>query len=426
MDVADFVASTLAEFEPMNTRLILSAARPLVAFVFAATACQQSANTRADATNELATRPRLPTGAFLDPVAPASPVGSMPLAMVLAPGGGQLVVLLNGWREQGVQVVDRLTGQVTQTLLQPAAFLGIAFSPDGRALYTSGGNQDVVYRYDWAAGRATLADSIALAVKRPNRSGRSYPAGIALSRDGSRLYVAENLFDSLAVVDVASRRVVQRFGTERYPYGVAVAPDGRVFVSAWGGHTIAMFRPNADGSLEADGQLRVARHPSALALSNDGSRLFVASGSTDRVAVVDTRARRVIAELNDAPPAGPREGSTPNALALDAAGTRLYVAEADNNAIGIFDLSPATSGVATATGRDSLAGRVPVEWYPTAVIAAGDTLLVANGKGRSTAPNLDYPHPGTGVHTSRPRSYTLGQLTGSVMMYAISRTSPWR
>ena len=405
----------------MNARSVRTSV--LLLFAISMAACQQAANTSADATNELANRPRLPTGAYLDPVVPASAVGSMPLAMVLAPGGGQIVVLLNGWREQGIQIVDRQTGQVAQTLLQPAAFLGITFSPDGRTLYTSGGNQDVIYRYDWAAGRATLADSIPLAVKEPDRSGRSYPAGIAVSRDGSRLYVAENLFDSVAVVDVAAKRVVQRFGTERYPYGVAVAPDGRVFVSAWGGNTVALFQPNADGNLQADGQLRVARHPSALALSSDGSRLFVASGSTDRIAVVDTRARRVITELSDAPPAGPREGSTPNALALDATGTRLYVAEADNNAIGIFDLSPTTSGVATAAGRDSLAGRVPVEWYPTAVIAAGDTLLVANGKGRGTAPNRDYPHPGTGVHTTRPQTYTLGQLNGSVLAAPVARAS---
>jgi YVTN family beta-propeller protein len=391
------------------------------ALLAAGAGCRPSPQTAADSRNELSGRPRLPTGAYLDPVASAITVGSMPLAMVLAPGGEHVVLLLNGWREQGIQVVSRRTGRVEQTVVQPAAFLGIAFSPDGRSLYTSGGNQDVIYRYDWASGRATLADSIPLAVKRPNRSGRSYPAGIAVSRDGTRLYVAENLFDSLAVVDVAAKRVVQRFGTERYPYGVAVTPEGEVFVSAWGGNTVSMFRPNGDGMLAADGRLRVARHPSALLLNADGTRLFVASGSTDRVAVVDTRARRVIGELLDAPPGGPREGSTPNALALDASGTRLFVAEADNNAIGVFDLSAATSGVAAAAGNDSLAGRVPVEWYPTAVIAAGDTLLVANGKGRGTAPNPDYPHPGTGVHTTRPRTYTLGQLDGSLLFAPVAR-----
>ena len=124
-----------------------SALRSTIAMAMAAiAACQQSPQTTASSASELSGPPRLPTGARLDPVSNAWPVGSMPLAMALAPGGRQIVVLLNGWREQGIQVIDRQTGAIAQTVLQPAAFLGLAFSPDGRSLYTSGGNQDVGYR----------------------------------------------------------------------------------------------------------------------------------------------------------------------------------------------------------------------------------------------------------------------------------------
>ncbi|MCA1817616.1 MAG: alkaline phosphatase family protein, partial [Acidobacteria bacterium] len=48
---------------------------------------------------------RLPTGLRLDPTGDPITLGSLPLAMLPAPGGEKLIVSLGGWREQGVQVV---------------------------------------------------------------------------------------------------------------------------------------------------------------------------------------------------------------------------------------------------------------------------------------------------------------------------------
>jgi YVTN family beta-propeller protein len=404
-----------------------AAAALAAAALVAVAACRPAPPQSARAGDSLTTvQPRLPTGARLDPAGRSADVGAFPLGMTLAPDGERVVLLLSGWREQGVQVVDRASGKVLQTLLQPAAFLGLQFSPDGQTLYASGGNQDVVYRYRYAQGRLALTDSLVLAAKAAGKPGTRYPAGLALSPDGRTLYVAENLGDSLAVVDVASGRVTARFPTERYPYGVAVAPDGTVYVSAWGGRSVHVFAPSAGGGLAERARLAVARHPSALLLNRDGSRLFVASGSTDRVVVVDTRSGRVVTQLLDPPPEGPAEGSTPNALALSDDGTRLFVAEADNNAIGVFDLGPVTANVPAAAGTDRLAGRIPTGWYPTAVIALGDTLLVANGKGRGTGPNPDGPQPATSREHQGPergRSYTLGQLSGTYTVLPLARAS---
>jgi YVTN family beta-propeller protein len=384
-------------------------------------ACRPGAPAGLREFDELAGRtPDLPTGVTLDPEGDLLEIGQFPLAMVSAPGD-RVVLLLNGYRDQGIQVVDRATGRVLQTVLQPAAFLGLAFSPDGRTLWASGGNQDVVYRYDWRDGVATLRDSAVLALKPdPNRSGTRYPAGVAPSPDGRYLYVAENLADSLAVVDAATGTVTLRLPSGRYPYGVAVRPDGVVYVSAWGGSEVTAYGPAIEGGLVLLGRIPVGRHPSALLLNADGSRLFVASGSTDRVAVVDTRAGRVVAELRDPAPAGPDQGSTPNALALSDDGTRLYVAEADNNAVAVFDLSAATSGVGGAAGRDRLTGRIPAGWYPTALLARGDSLLVVNAKGRGTRAN---PRDGPGPHTQvrRPPGYTLASIGSTLMISARAR-----
>ncbi|HEU4879788.1 MAG TPA: YncE family protein, partial [Gemmatimonadaceae bacterium] len=357
--------------------------------------------------------PRLPTGARLDPAGRLTDVGALPLALVASPDNKRIVLLLNGYRDQGVQILDRATGEVTQTLVQPAAFIGLVFSPDGKKLYASGGNEDVVYVYDWANGSATVSDTLVLALKKKNSWGTKYPAGIGISPNGKTLYAAENVSDSLAVVDIASGRVTQRLATERYPYGVVVANDGTVYVSAWGGNTVSVFKPSAQGSLEDSGRITVGRHPSSLLLNRDGSRLFTTSATTDRVIVVDTHRRTVIARLDDAVTSGPGEGSTPNALALSPDETRLYVAEGDNNAVGIFELSAKTSGVPTAKGNDALSGRIPSGWYPSALAVTSDSLFVANAKGRGTGPNVDGPSPGKG--RGNARNYTLGQISGTVM-----------
>jgi YVTN family beta-propeller protein len=203
---------------------------PLIALsLLLAASCRPSAS---DGRESTGTQVMLPTGRMLDPVGHVIDVGNMPLSVALAPDRRHAVLLLSGWRERGLQVVDLAAGRVTQTLPQPGAFLGVAFSTDGRSIFTSGAARDVIYRYAWNGSAATLADSIPISASESSRTIARFPAGIAVSTDGRELYVAENLSDSLAVLDIASRKVVQRLGTGRYPCAIVVSQDGHVYVSA--------------------------------------------------------------------------------------------------------------------------------------------------------------------------------------------------
>jgi DNA-binding beta-propeller fold protein YncE len=346
----------------------------------------------------------LPTGVCLDSAGRTFDAGNMPLAMVASPEGDRLVLSLNGWRQQGIQVVDPQSGAIVQTIPQPGAFLGLAFSNDGRTLYASGGNEDVVYRYAWRDKQATLIDSIVLAPKEPKKDGTRFPAGIAVSHDDKYLFVAENLADSLAVVELQTRRVIQRLKTEAYPYAVVISPANDVYVSAWGGTTVSVFAPDKNRMLKERGRLQAGRHPSALLLNQDGSRLFVASATTNSIAVVDTKRLGVLTRLLDPPPAGPNQGSTPNALALSNDGQWLYVAEADNNAVAVFQLS---------LGANRLVARIPVGWYPAALLMTRNSLFVLNGKGRGTRANPKFPTPDIEL-ADNSVDYTLGQLNGTI------------
>jgi YVTN family beta-propeller protein len=354
-------------------------------------------------------QPGLPNGLSLDPAGPTYDVGNMPLSAVAAPDG-KFVMLLSGFRQQGVQLFDPETGTVTQTLLQPSAFYGLAFSSDGHTLYASGGEQDLIHIYRWHDGQAEDGGKLVVEKKKdPAKHGLRYPAGIALSRNNRYLYVAENMSDTIAVVDVKTGNVVDRKPTGHYPYAVVVARDGAVYVSNWGAHTITRFRPDVSGkTLRYARAILVNRHPSAMLLSPSGSRLFVASGSTDSIAILSTRSLRVIATLRDSV-SGVQEGSTPNALAISKDGNRLFVAEADNNAVAVFDLK-----------SNRLLGRIPTGWYPTALLQKDNNLYVINGKGRGTRANPKATQGYAYVRT--PNDYALGQLNGTITQLPLIMT----
>ena len=345
---------------------------------------------------------QLPTGVRLDPAGRAIAVGNFPLAMVAAPDGNHVVLVLSGWKTQGLQVVDIESGSITQTIEKPSAFFGIVFSADGKNVYASGGNDDVIYAYAWRNNRLADERAISLKIEKETR----YPAGIALSPDGRFLYIAENIADDIAVLDLAAQRVIQRIPTEHYPYGIAVSADGRVYVSAWGGESVALFRGGSDGRLSPLGRIVVGRHPSAILLSPDGLRLYVALASRDRTAVVDTATLK-IHFLDDPPPAGVREGSTPNALAVPPEQSPLFVAEADSNSIAVFAMN-------------KLIGRIPTDWYPAGIIAQRNRLLILSAKGDGTHPNPTGPTPEKSIHAPGV-TYTLGLINGSIRVVDFSK-----
>src|SRR5499427_10523829 len=353
----------------------------------------------------------LPTGVRLDAVGDAVELGSMPLDIVPAHSGDKAVVVLSGWREQGIQIVDLKTRQVTQTLLQDGAFYGAAFSPDGNTFYVSGGNTDSIFVYAWRDGTATLANKFVLAKeKTSDGTGTSYPAGIAVASNGKFIYVAENVGDRVAVINSATGEIVQSLPTDHYPYDVLLSSDGHLFVSAWGGTTVSDFHVLPDGKLAELGGIEVGRHPSALAVA--GPRLYVALAGSDRVAIVDVRSRKVTGYLQDSAPGAPPEGSTPNAIAISNDQKQLFIAEADNNALAVFD---------QASGK--LLGRIPTDWYPTAILDTGLQLLIVSGKGYGTHANRDGPVPLTNWPQGNPRAYTLGQLNGSLRLLPSAVTS---
>ena len=314
----------------------------------------------------------------------AQRVNSLPMSMAVSPDGLWVVTLNAGYGtleskyEQSLAVLDVKSGAVrdfpdsrTGLDAKQTFFSGLAFSADGKHLYASlasSGNPEgdggkrtgsgvVVYGFSdgaltpqgflklplvkLAAGHRTLlrdADG--------GTMGVPFPAAIAVlpgAPGAERLLVAENLSDSVAVLNATTGDIERRFDLSdsdivpsTYPIALAVTKDGtRAFVALW----------NASEVVELDlANGKVARrltlmkptpdtapgtHPCMLLLDERAETMYVALSNRDAVAAVDigkgaTPRLTVRGYFDTRLPGQSYFGAEPDALALNADGPPIW------------------------------------------------------------------------------------------------------
>jgi len=331
--------------------------------------------------------------------------GMRPQALALSPDGRALVT--SGLKRELV-VLDPGPGKIVQRVPFPAdrlqmdaaapglldagekaqlSFTGLVFSPDGSRLYLANVNGDI--KVFGVQKNHTVVPLFSIPLPLANRPGHTneIPAGLAVSRDGKRLYVAFNLSDRLAEIDTATGRMLRTWLTGAAPFDVVLAGN-KIYVSNWGGR-----RPAADSATGPAGygtrvradtrgiasegsvsiidlstniehrtpnaELRTGLRACAMALSPNGRWLVVANAGSDSLSVIDTRTDQVSETLCARQDPGDLFGAQPNAVAFDRAGKTLFVCNGTQNAVAVFRFKP---------GKSELRGLIPVGWFPAAIV----------------------------------------------------------
>lgn len=343
--------------------------------------------------------------------------GIRPNALALSPDGSLLVT--SGLTEELV-VLSPATGKILQRVALPPAgrnlepqpvstlvlnakdkdklsFTGLVFSPDGRRIYLSNVNGDIKVFAVGSDHKVSPLASIPLPpADKPGRKN-DIPAGLALSHDGKKLYVALNVANRLAEVDTATGKVLRTCDVGVAPYGVALAGT-KIYVSNWGGR-----RPDEKsvvGPIGRNGVVRVdARsianegsvsvidlvtgkpkaeiltgpHTCSLALSPRGRYLATANAGSDTITIIDTTSDKILETLCARQSLGDSFGAQPNALAFDRRGRTLFVCNGTQNAVAVFQFEP---------GKSRLLGLIPAGWFPSDVAfdSRRNALCVANLK----------------------------------------------
>ena len=377
----------------------------------------------------------LPTGMSITPMAPRGVEfqtlnpglpslpdfkAGMAVTLALSPDGRTLLVLTSGFNQNldasgnvdpatsneyvfAYDVSGRDPAQAQVLPIQANAFDGLAWRPDGKEFYVSGGHDDLVHVFTEGSGGWIETSSIPL-----NHNGVGLGlygilpvvAGLAVTADGRHLLAANYENDSVSVVDLGTHSVGSELDLRpgmidpsengkaggTYPYWIVVKGNDRAYVSSQRDREVDVLDLSPLPALTLIDRIKLPGQPNKMILDRGGSRLFVAQDNTDTIAVVDTTSDKIVEEIDTiAPPgvfanAANLKGAGPNGLALSTDETRLYVTNGGTNSVSVIRLGYPGDMEQGSTARTI--GLIPTAWYPNAVAANrdGSMLYVVNGK----------------------------------------------
>jgi DNA-binding beta-propeller fold protein YncE len=199
-----------------------------------------------------------------------------------------------------------------------------------------------------------------------------------------------------------------------YPVALSVSKDGtRAFVALWNASEVVELDLKKGTVarklvlLKPESPTAAGTHPCALEISPDGKTMYVALANRDAVAAVNIGADQfsVKGYFDTRLPQQSFFGAEPEALALSPDGSRLYVANAISDAIAVMDTAKLTAKAAKQ-GMVEPIGFMPTEWMPMSMSFTGGKLYVATAKGKGTGPNNFAQRQVPGQHGGRQGSFS--------------------
>ncbi len=351
-----------------------------------------------------------------------------PVSSAVSPDGGTLLILTSGFnRNQGpdgkriaaqsseyvfVYDIRQQPAVKKQVLKVPNTFAGLAWNPDGKHFYVSGGGNDNVHVFSWADGKwsefpapIALGHTSALGLREPSEdeerdslSGKPAVAGLAVSASGFQLLAVNYENDSVSLVDLRKARKTAELDLRpgkidpagkgvaggEYPFWAVFKGDDKAYVSSLRDREIVVL--DLHDAPKVVRRIKIHGQPNKLILNRAHTLLFAAVDNSDSVNIIDTAKDQVVAAIKTtAPPSifpnkGTYKGSNPNSLALSPDEHTLYVTNGGTNSVAVISL-------AKDPDDSQVTGLIPTGWYPSAISLnqGGSMLYVVNGKANSGA-----------------------------------------
>jgi YVTN family beta-propeller protein len=277
-------------------------------------------------------------------------VGKRPRGVQVSPDGKTVYVALSGSPRagagvderslpppdraaDGVGVFDVASRRLTRVLRGVSDPEQLAVGPGGK-LYVASEDTGTAVVIDPGTGKVLARAPV---------GGRA--EGVSISPDGRFAYVTSEEDDAVAVIDTATNARIAVIGVGERPRAIAFSSDGaRAYATGESDRTITTIDAKTHSPLQTTALPDEKMLPMTVALSGDGTKLFVTTGRGGEFAVLEAPTMAVVGKV--------KVGDRPWGMALSPDGRFAYTANGPSNDVSVVDVEKLeVTATITAGGR---------------------------------------------------------------------------
>lgn len=236
-------------------------------------------------------------------------------------------VFVSNERGNTITVIDSETWEVIEEFPAGNRPRGITISPDGTKVYVCASDDDLVRVFD-----AETYEELHTLPSGPD------PELFVLHPSGNPLYIANEDDNLVTVTDVESRSILAEVPVGVEPEGMGISPDADFVVNTSETTNMAHFISTED--YEIKNNVLVDQRPRYAQYTADGTRLYVSSEIGGTVSVMDiaedgtpTLATKISFEVPGVQP----EWLQPVGVKVTEDGSRVFVALGPANRVAVID-----------------------------------------------------------------------------------------
>ena len=130
-----------------------------------------------------------------------------------------------------IVILDAVSGAILKEIALEGIAFNVAFSPDGKELWTA---------LMMITGKVLVFDASTYALLNTITVGQ-LPTEVSFSDDGKKVFVANGMSNSVSVIDAATKKVLETAAVGNYPVGAWPGMGGMMYVNNEKGQSISML-----------------------------------------------------------------------------------------------------------------------------------------------------------------------------------------